>query len=255
MHPLRALIPLVCACTAAAQTLRTDECTLPNGLTVVTVEDHTLPSICFALAFRTGSRNERSGRTGISHLFEHMMFNGSERYAPGTFDRILEAGGGYSNAFTSNDITLYYEEFPPDLLEKVLELEADRLRALRLDEANLEQERGIVMEERRVSTEDDVQSSMTEELYAAAFTAHPYRHPIIGWMSDIGAITLEDARDYFRTYYAPNNAVAFLVGDVDPRTVRTQMERLFAGIPSRPDPPSGPAPDVPRRGERRVKLH
>lgn len=238
-----------------AQSIDTKEFTLKNGLKVVMVEDHTVPSVCFALAFRVGSRNERPGITGISHLFEHMMFNGSKNYKPMQFDQILEAGGGYSNAYTSNDITFYFEEFNPDLLDKVLEMEADRIRSLKIDTANLEQERGIVKEERRVSTDNDVRSKMFEDLYGAAFVAHPYHNPVVGWMGDLDNISLQDARDYFKTYYAPNNATVFVVGAFDAKVLRPKMEKLFSAIPkqSPPRPVNNAEPE--QQGERRLMLH
>jgi zinc protease len=238
-----------------AQSLDVKEFTLRNDLKVVMVEDHTVPSVCFSLAFHVGSRNERPGITGISHLFEHMMFNGSKNYKPTEFDKVLEAGGGYSNAGTSEDMTFYYEEFNPDLLDKVLDMEADRLRWLKLDTANIEQERGIVKEERRVSTDNDVQGTMFEGLYAAAFVAHPYHNPIIGWMKDLDNISLQDAREYFKSYYAPNNATVIVVGDFRAKTLQQKMERLFGAIPRQSPPRSVNDAEPEQQGERRVKIH
>ncbi len=245
------IIPLL----AFGQSIKTDEFTLNNGLKVVMVEDHTVPSVCFALAFHVGSRNERQGITGISHLFEHMMFNGSKKYRPMEFDKILENGGGYSNAYTSDDITFYYEEFNPDLLDKVLDMEADRMRSLKLDTANIEQERGIVKEERRVSTDNSVRGTMIEDLYAASFVAHPYHNPVVGWMKDIDNITLQDAKDYFKIYYAPNNATAFVVGDFDSKTLRKRIEKVFGTIPRQPTPRAVVNAEPEQRGEKQVKLH
>jgi predicted Zn-dependent peptidase len=240
---------------ASAQTIDTKEFMLSNGLKVVTVEDHTVPSVCFAVGFHVGSRNERPGITGISHLFEHMMFNGSKNYKPTEFDKILENGGGYSNAYTSNDITFYYEEFNPDLLDKVLDMEADRMRSLKLDTANIEQERGIVKEERRVSTDNSVQGTMFEDLYAASFVAHPYHNPVVGWMKDLDNITLQDARDYFKIYYAPNNATMFVVGDFDSKTLQKKMEKLFGNVPRQPSPRLVINAEPEQQGEKRLKLH
>ncbi len=238
-----------------SQTIDTKELTLKNGLKVVMVEDHTVPNVCFSIAFHVGSRNERPGITGISHLFEHMMFNGSKKYKPTEFDKILEAGGGYSNAYTSNDITFYFEEFNPELLDKVLDMEADRMRSLKMDTANLEQERGIVKEERRVSTDNNVQSKMFEDLYAAAFMAHPYGNPVVGWMRDLDNINLQDARDYFRTYYAPNNATVFIVGAFDAKTLVPKLEKLFGSIARQPSPRPVVNAEPEQQGERRIKLH
>lgn len=241
--------------SVSAQQIDTKEFVLKNGLKVVLVEDHTVPSVCFATAYHVGSRNERPGITGISHLFEHMMFNGSKKYKPTEFDKILEGGGGYSNAYTSNDITFYYEEFNPDLLDKVLDLEADRIGALKIDKENIEQERGIVKEERRVSTDNNVRSKMFEDLYAAVYVAHPYHNPVVGWMKDIDNISLEDAQAYFRLHYAPNNATIFLVGDFDGTTLRPKVEHLFSAIPRQPEPRKVIDAEPEQEGERRIKLH
>jgi predicted Zn-dependent peptidase len=184
-----------------------------------------------------------------------MMFNGSKNYKPTEFDKILEAGGGYSNAYTSRDNTFYYEEFNPDLLEKVLDMEADRLGWLNIDSANLEQERGIVKEERRVSVDNAVSSKMFEELYAAAYVAHPYRYPVVGWMKDLDNITLQDAKDYFKAYYAPSNATVFVVGDFDSRTLRPKMKDLFGLLPSQRRPGMISNAEPAQQGERRSKLH
>ena len=238
-----------------AQSIDAKDFTLANGLKVVTVEDHTVPSVCFAVGFHVGSRNERPGITGISHLFEHMMFNGSKNYKPTEFDQILENGGGYSNAYTSNDITFYYDEFNPDLLDKVLDMEADRMRSLKLDNANIEQERGIVKEERRVSTDNSVRGTMIEDLYAASFVAHPYHNPVVGWMKDLDNITLQDAKDYFKIYYAPNNATIFLVGDFDAKTLEKKMAKVFGTIPRQPSHRAVINAEPEQAGEKRITLH
>jgi predicted Zn-dependent peptidase len=217
-------------------------------------EDHTVPNVCIAVAFHVGGRNERAGGTGISHLFEHMMFNGSRNYAPTEFDHILEAGGGYSNAYTSNDITFYYEEFNPELLDRVLHMEADRMRWLRIDSANLEQERGIVKEERRVYTDNSVSGKMFEDLYAHAFVAHPYQNPVVGWMGDLDNITLQDARDYFLTYYAPNNATMFVVGDFNRETLRETIERHFGLLEPQNSPRRVVDSEPSQEGEKRITL-
>ena len=253
---LKYAISVFLTCTTAfSQAIDTKEFSLKNGLKVVMVEDHTVPSVCFAIAFHVGSRNERPGITGISHLFEHMMFNGSKNYKPTEFDKILENGGGYSNAYTSNDITFYYEEFNPDLLDKVLDMEADRMRSLKLDTANIEQERGIVKEERRVSTDNSVRGTMNEDLYAAAFVAHPYHNPVVGWMKDVDNITLQDAKDYFRIYYAPNNATVVVVGDFDAKTLQKKMEKQFGNIPRQPAPRRVIDAEPEQEGEKIIKVH
>lgn len=245
------LLPLA----AFGQKVEVREHMLTNGMKVLLVEDHTVPSICYYVYFKVGSRYEKIGTTGISHLFEHMMFNGSARYKPGEFDRILESGGGYSNGSTWNDFTNYWEEFNSDLLEKVLDLEADRMRSLKLDSENLEQERGIVKEERRVSVENNVRSKLYEELYAAAFTAHPYQNPVVGWMADLDNITLDDCKEFFRINYAPNNAVVVLTGDFRADEALRKIKMHFEKIPAQKPPrqPNNPEPE--QRGEKRIKFH
>jgi len=246
---------LICAPAVRGQSVEVKDFVLKNGLKVLMVENHTVPSVCFAIGFHVGSRNERPGITGLAHMFEHMMFNGSKKYRPTEFDQIVEAGGGYSNAYTAHDITFYFEEFNPDLLDKVLDMEVDRMRALKLDSENLEQERGIVKEERRVSTDNDLRGKMFEDLYATAFTVHPYRNPIGGWMEDLSAITLQDAKEFFRTYYAPNNATVIIVGAFDAKTLRPKMEKMFGTLPRGPALPRVPGVEPQQLGERRANLH
>lgn len=229
--------------------------TLSNGLRVLALEDHTVPTVALHLLYRAGSRNERPGITGLSHLFEHMMFNGSARFPPGAFDALIEASGGTSNAFTTPDTTEYHEEFLPAALDVVLQLEADRMRALRLDRRNLEQERAIVKEERRVNTDNSLVGSMSELLWNTAFVAHPYRWDTIGFMKDLDAIRLEDARAYYRTYYAPNNAVLVLVGAFHTTDLLQKVRRYFGSIPRQPLPPPVVNSEPPQQGERRANLH
>ena len=228
---------------------------LPNGLTVLALEDHTVPSVAYYTVFKVGSRNERPGITGLSHLFEHMMFNGSAKFKPKQFDRIIEAGGGDSNAFTTSDRTEYQEQFSSATLDSVLQLESDRMRALKLDAANIGQERGFVKEERRVNTDNSVEGSLEEVLWNNAFVAHPYRWETIGFMKDIDAIRLEDAQSYFRTYYAPNNAVVCVVGDFDTVALLAKMRKYFSDIPRQPDPPPVVNAEPPQRGEKRIQFH
>jgi zinc protease len=248
-------LSLALGMTAPAQNLHVARLRLKNGLTVLAMEDHTVPSVALHIVYKVGSRNERPGITGLSHLFEHMMFNGSAKFPPKAFDRLIEAGGGYSNAFTTADTTQYYEEFSSATLDTVLQLEADRMRALKLDRANLEQERGIVMEERRVNTDNSVEGSMDELLWNSAFVAHPYRWDTIGFMKDIAAIRLADAKAYFRVHYAPDNAVMAVVGDFDTKQLFTGIKRYFGNIPRQPPPRSVVRDEPPQRGERRVAFH
>jgi predicted Zn-dependent peptidase len=225
---------------------------LSNGLRVRLLADRTLPTVSYYTFFRVGSRNERIGVTGISHLFEHMMFNGAAKYGPKEFDRVLESRGGTSNAYTSNDVTAYYEDFTADALETVVDLEADRMRSLSVTPETLEQERQVVQEERRLRTDNSIFGLMEEQLESLVFQAHPYRWPVIGWTEDIARITREDCLDYFRTYYAPSNAAIYAVGDLDPDRVLELLERYYGDIPAGPAAPPVPAGEPPQRGERRA---
>lgn len=228
---------------------------LSNGLIILALEDHTTPSIAYYTVFKVGSRNEHPGITGLSHLFEHMMFNGSAKFAPKQFDEILESGGGYSNAFTNSDTTEYYEEFSSGTLDAVLQLESDRMRALKLDKQNIEQERGIVKEERRVNTDNNIESAMNEVLWNSAFVAHPYHWDTIGFMKDIDAIRLDDARDYFRLHYAPNNAVVAVVGDFDTKTLFAKAAHYYSDIKRQPETRPVVNAEPLQPGERRIAFH
>src|SRR2546423_5752498 len=192
-----------------------EERSLGNGLQIRLLPDTSLPVCTLYSFFRVGSRNERPGITGISHLIEHMMFNGSKKYGPKEFDRRLEASGGTSNAYTSNDVTAYYEDFASEALPLVLDLEADRMASLVIDDSSLQPEGEGVKGERRFRTDNDIDGMMDEALGALAFLAHPYRWPAIGGITDIEAITRQDCERYFRTYYAPNNCTLVLVGDFE----------------------------------------
>jgi zinc protease len=228
---------------------------LPNGLRVRLLAESNAPTVSYYTFFQVGSRNERVGITGISHLFEHMMFNGAKKYGPKEFDRVLESRGGSSNAYTSNDVTAYYEDFASDALETVVDLESDRMRSLALTPDTLQQERQVVKEERRLRTENSVFGLMEEQLEALVFLAHPYRWPVIGWMDDIERISREDCVEFFRTYYAPGNAAIYAVGDLDPDSTLRLLERYYADIGAGP-PPAPVAQGEPlQRGERRAVVH
>jgi predicted Zn-dependent peptidase len=225
---------------------------LSNGLRVRLLADANAPTVSYYTFFQVGSRNERVGITGISHLFEHMMFNGAGKYGPKEFDRVLASRGGSSNAYTSNDVTAYYEDFASDALETVIDLESDRMRSLALTPETLEQERQVVKEERRLRTENSVFGLMEEQLEALVFLAHPYRWPVIGWMDDIERITREDCAEFFRTYYAPGNAALYAVGDLDPGATIAAVERLYGDMPAGPPPKPVAQGEPPQRGERRA---
>jgi len=255
-HFAACLVAAAAVGPAAAQDLRfpVRSETLSNGLQIFVIEDHAVPAVTTFTLFRVGSRDEQTGRTGISHLFEHMMFNGAAKYGRGEFDRALESRGGTSNAFTTEDLTGYFDTFPSDALELVFDLEADRMAALRIDEAALASEREVVKEERRLRIDNDVQGGMLELLNALVYLAHPYRWPIVGFMDDLDAITVEDCREYFRTRYAPNNATLFVAGDVEPARVFALARAAYASIPSQPPPPRRTVREPEQAGERRAVL-
>ena len=229
--------------------------TLDNGLEVILLEDHSVPVISYWTFFRVGARNERPGITGISHFMEHMMFNGTEKYGPQEFDRVLEANGGYSNAFTSSDMTAYYEDFSSDVLELIVDLDSDRMQSLALDPQYIESELGVVKEERRLSIDNSVEGQMYEELFGLAYKAHPYSWPVLGWMSDLENMQREDCVDYFRVYYAPNNAVLIVAGDFDTDEALALIHRYYDDIPAQ-EPPAPVRTEEPEQlGERRARVH
>jgi len=226
--------------------------TLKNGLTVIVWPDHDVPNVAMYTLYRVGSRNESAGITGISHFFEHMMFNGSKNYPSGSYDRLLEAAGGSNNAYTSENVTVYQNWIPKGALETIIRLEADRICCLSLDSASVENERGVVYSERRTTTEDNNESFLDEQVQAAAFVAHPYGMPVIGWPSDIERWSQRDLQNYFRTNYAPNNATMIFAGDVTPEEIFTLVARHLEGIPAQPPPPAVRTVEPPQLGERRV---
>ena len=239
---------------ARAITLPVEAFTLPNGLRLLVHKDHSAPVISSYVFFRAGSRNEQCGATGIAHLFEHMMFNGAKKYPPGVFDDLIEGNGGCTNGYTTRDFTAYMNNFPREALPVVLDLEADRMWHLAITPKNLEQERGIVMEERRLRIDNDVEGAMNEALYLHAYERSPYRWNTVGFMADLRHITLEEAKAYFQTYYAPNNAVIVLSGDVDPAAAHALVQRLFGPIPAHAPPPPVDAEEPEQDGERIITV-
>ncbi|QRN96203.1 insulinase family protein [Archangium violaceum] len=226
--------------------------TLKNGLKIIVWSDPDNPSISLYDWFRVGSRNERPGITGLSHFFEHMMFNGAKKYGPGEFDRVMEAHGGSNNAYTSEDVTVYQDWFPRSALELIFDLEADRLQHLSFDPKVVESERGVVYSERRSSVDNNNAGLLMEQVQSTAYVAHPYQIPTIGWPSDIESWKQEDLERYFRTYYAPNNATLIAVGAVTPEEIFALAEKYLEPIPSQPAPEPVRTQEPPQLGERRV---
>jgi zinc protease len=225
---------------------------LSNGLKVLLWEVPKAPVVTVQVWYRVGSRNEVMGRAGLSHMLEHMMFKGTDRFPKGVFSRTVRKNGGNDNAFTSQDYTAYFENLAADRVQLALELEADRMHGLALDAKEFQLEREVVKEERRLRTEDDPQAYLVEQLFAQAFMVHPYHWPIIGWFSDLNAMTLDDLKSYYDTYYSPNNATLIVVGDIKADTLLPVITRLFEPIPRGPAPPKQSVVEPEQRGERRL---
>ncbi len=204
---------------------------LPNGLTILMHVDHSVPTISYQTWFRVGSKYEDPGYTGIAHLFEHMMFKGAKRYSGKEFDQLLQANGITNNAFTTYDYTGYFEDLPSSKLELVMDIESDRMVNLALTPENLKSEREVVKEERRWRVDNSIIGSMNEILWSSAYKVHPYKWPVIGWMADIDALTLERCKTFYHTYYSPANAVIAIVGDFDPVTATTLINKYYADLP------------------------
>jgi zinc protease len=225
---------------------------LANGMKVLVQENHNIPSVAMYLFYRIGSRNERPGITGVSHFFEHMMFNGAKKYGPKQFDIQMEKNGGNNNAYTTQDVTVYTDWFPSGALELMLDMEADRIRDLSFDPKIIESERGVVYSERRSSVDNSNFGILYEQLNAAAFAAHPYHWPVVGWPSDIESWTMDDLRNHFRMGYAPNNCVMVVVGDVQVSRVMELARKYIEPIPQQEPPPPVRTKEPEQMGERRV---
>ena len=224
---------------------------LPNGLKIVTLENHKSPVVTVQVWYKVGSRNEIMGKTGLSHLLEHMMFKGTQKYGKSEYSNRISKNGGNENAFTSQDYTAYFSVFASDRLGIALDLESDRMVNLLIDPEEFMLERDVVKEERRLRTEDDPTSSLVEELYAAAFKLHPYHSPIIGWMDDLSNLTRDDAYNYYKEYYIPNNAAIIIVGDFDTEDVVKRIEKYFGSIPKGKAPPEMKITEPMQKGEKR----
>jgi zinc protease len=228
---------------------------LANGLKVLLLQEPRAPIITLQVWYRVGSRNESLGKTGISHLLEHMMFKGTAKYGPKYFSREVQKVGGTDNAFTSRNYTAYFETGPKEQLPRWLEMEAERMRGIIVDEKTFETEKKVVLEERRMRTEDDPVSFMQEAAMAATFDAHPYQWPVIGWLNDLESISIDDYRTYYQHYYQPNNCTLVVVGDIDPKEALTQIEATFGKLPAGPEPPKVAAKEPKHYGPRRVEVH
>ncbi len=225
---------------------------LKNGLKVITIEDHKDPVISFQVWYGVGGINEITGKTGLAHLTEHMMFKGSKKYAKGEVSRTVARHGGTENAFTSQDYTAYFQNFSKDKLEISLDLESDRMANLVVNAEEFLLERDVVMEERRQRTDDDPTSSVVEAMYASAFKIHPYRNPVIGWMTDLENLSRADLVNWYKTYYQPNNATIIVAGDITRDELLPKIKKYFGSIPKGPEPPAMNIVEPEQSGERRV---
>jgi zinc protease len=232
----------------------TAERVLDNGMKIVVREDRRAPVVTSMLWYRVGSIDEGKGLTGLSHVIEHMMFRGTRRLSDGEFSRRIAQLGGRDNAFTGRDYTAYHQQLAANQLHAAIELEAERMANLVMQPELFAREMQVVMEERRWRTDDRPRAALAEQLYATAFTVHPYRAPVIGWMSDLESLTIEDAREFHRRWYGPNNAVLVVVGDVDAEQVFRMANRHFGRIPARPLPRRALPAEPEQRAMRRVVL-
>ncbi len=225
---------------------------LPNGLTVLVLENHKAPVATFDVIYRVGSRNERMGKTGISHLLEHLMFRGTKKLGPEEFSNIIQENGGQDNAFTEQDLTSYFEIINRDHIDVPITLEADRMA--NFDPRGFDSEKNVVLEERRMRTEDNPEDALAEMTQAQAYVAHPYHWPVIGWMHDIEGLTLQDALDYHRIYYSPQNALIVAVGDFKADAIIRQITENFSNITNGPKPPPVTEVEPPQEGARGVMV-
>ncbi|GAB3540205.1 pitrilysin family protein [Noviherbaspirillum agri] len=227
---------------------------LKNGMKIIVKEDHRAPTVAHMIWYKAGSMDEQNGVTGVAHALEHMMFKGTKALKPGEFSQRVAALGGRENAFTSKDYTAYFQQIEKTKLEQVMALEADRMANLTFDEDEFSREIRVVMEERRWRTEDQPIPLVYEALNATAFFAHPYRHPVVGWMSDLQSMTLKDAKAWYGRWYAPNNATMVISGDVDPKKVYALAQKHFGKIPRKDVPVTKPQAEPPQRGIKRVTV-
>jgi len=232
----------------------THEFTLNNGLKLIVREDHRAPTVAHMVWYRAGSMDEVNGRTGIAHVLEHMMFKGTDKVKAGEFSRLVAAVGGRENAFTSRDYTAYFQQVEKSKLDEVIKLEADRMSNLNFDDTEFLKEIQVVMEERRLRTEDNPSSLLNESLMATAYMSSPYRHPVVGWMNDLQNMKASDARDWYRNWYAPNNATVVISGDVDPRQTLNMVEKYYGVIAAHELPVRKPQIEPIQKGVKQVQV-
>lgn len=254
MHRRLSVLLVLSAFLLTACQSSTEEKTLANGMRIIAKVDDRSPVVVSQIWYRIGSMDEQQGRTGISHVLEHMMFKGTEKLKPGEFSKIIARNGGRENAFTSQDYTAYFQTLEKSRLPIALELEADRMQNLVFDENEFKREVSVVMEERRLRTEDKPEGMLYETFRETVFAVHPYGRPIIGSMADLRSMTVKDVSDWYRKWYAPNNATLVVVGDIDPAEVFALAKKFFGPIPSRPLPKRAVQPEPEQKQARRAVL-
>lgn len=228
--------------------------TLANGMKVVVVSNHRAPVVTHMVWYRAGAADEPPGKSGIAHLLEHLMFKGTEKMASGEFSKILARNGGQENAFTSHDFTAYYQNLAADRLKMVMELEADRMSNLLITQKQVDTERLVILEERRMRTDNDPAGALNEHINAALYLNHPYRRPIIGWEREISALALDDVRSFYKRWYAPNNATLVVAGDITAEQLRPLAEAIYGKIPAVDQPLRARPQEPPHRAARRVVM-
>ena len=232
----------------------THEFLLSNGMKVIVKEDHRAPTVAHMVWYRAGSIDEVNGKTGVAHVLEHMMFKGTKKLKPGDFSKQVAAVGGRDNAFTSKDYTAYFQQIEKSHLEKMMALESDRMANLQISEDEFAKEIQVVMEERRLRTDDQASAIVYEQLIAAAFINSPYRNPIIGWMDDLKNMTYQDALEWYQDWYAPNNAVLVVAGDVVPTEVLSLAQKYYGAIPAKKIRDRKPQNEIAQIGVRRIQV-
>jgi len=252
---LAILLPALTGIAGDQPWIEVQERQLPNGLTLLMVEDHSAPIINYQAWFGVGARLETGSELGLSHMFEHMMFRGSHKYEPEEHSEIITANGGRLNAYTSEDVTVYYETIAANKLELVIALEAERMQNLRITDEILATEQQVVLNERRQRVDNSTFGTLYEQLYANAFQVHSYRNPILGWMENIENYTAELCREFYRTWYVPGNCTLIITGDLDPDQAFRFVKKYYGPIPAQEPPYRPPRQELPQRGERRVVYH
>jgi zinc protease len=253
---LRSLVGLAVV-SLAATVASADEVTtftLPNGMQGIVIEDHRAPVVTHMVWYRAGAADEKRGKSGIAHFLEHLMFKGTKDVPDGQFSKLVEANGGYDNAFTTEDQTAYFQRLAADRLDLVMKMEADRMRNLILSDSDVTTERDVILEERSQRIDSQPEALFSEQLDAAQYLNHPYGTPTIGWRSEMEQLTRQDALDWYQHYYAPNNATLIVVGDIKADTLLPTIAKLFEPIPKGPSPKPLAVTEAPQHGERRFLL-